>query len=123
MSETEPRLFVSPDDVETLALQWGAMKWLSTPAVTGAEGFSVGVEIIKAGEERPRQHHPEVELLLYVISGEGEQTVGSETGALRPGTVVFIPAGAYHATTNTGWEPLKLLVVASPPGLETELGE
>jgi len=121
MSELSERVFVHPDDVETLLTAWGAMKWLAGPQINGSQHVSVAVEIIQPGEERPRTHYPQTDILLYVISGCGEQTVGADKGRLQPGTVVRIPAGTYHSTLNTGWEPLKLLLISSPPGIETEM--
>ncbi|OYR89184.1 cupin, partial [Halorubrum sp. E3] len=28
--------FVSPEDVETIKLDWGTLKWMNTPDVTGS---------------------------------------------------------------------------------------
>ena len=35
--------------------------------------------------------------------------------------MVFVPEGVEHGTVNTGWEPLLLLAVYSPPGPEDVL--
>ena len=37
---------------------------------------------------------------------------------VRPGASIYIPADIYHSTLNTGWEPLRLLIVYSPAGPE-----
>jgi oxalate decarboxylase/phosphoglucose isomerase-like protein (cupin superfamily) len=35
--------------------------------------------------------------------------------------MIHIPADIFHATVNSGWEPLKLIAVYSPPGPEAIL--
>jgi mannose-6-phosphate isomerase-like protein (cupin superfamily) len=121
--ENPERRFVRPEDVETLLLPWGATKWLSRPGLTAAERFSVAVEVIAAGGEIPRHRHPDAEVVLYVVSGDAEATVGAESAPIGAGTAVFVPQGVYHSVANTGWEPLKLVVICAPPGLEGEMRE
>jgi oxalate decarboxylase/phosphoglucose isomerase-like protein (cupin superfamily) len=40
---------------------------------------------------------------------------------VRAGDTIFIPAGVYHSTVNTGWGPLRLLAIYNPGGPETDL--
>jgi oxalate decarboxylase/phosphoglucose isomerase-like protein (cupin superfamily) len=42
---------------------------------------------------------------------------------VRSGASIYIPQGVYHSTINRTWEPLRLLVVYSPPGSERLLRE
>jgi oxalate decarboxylase/phosphoglucose isomerase-like protein (cupin superfamily) len=45
---------------------------------------------------------------------------------IRPvhaGDAVRIPRGVYHSTVNTGWEPMRLLVIYAPSGAEAALRE
>jgi oxalate decarboxylase/phosphoglucose isomerase-like protein (cupin superfamily) len=42
---------------------------------------------------------------------------------VRPGASIYIPQGVYHGTVNTGWEPLRLLIVYAPTGPEQVLRE
>lgn len=67
--------------------------------------------------------HPEEEEVIYVISGEGEQTVGDGEPAfpIQEGDAVYIPAATLHSTYNTTWRPLRLVVVYTPGGAETAL--
>jgi oxalate decarboxylase/phosphoglucose isomerase-like protein (cupin superfamily) len=83
------------EDVEGIAFDWGTLKVLSEPAVTGAEE------------------------IIFVMSGEGEQMIDDQPPIkVRPGASIYIPADIYHSTLNTGWEPLRLLIVYSPAGPE-----
>ena len=122
--------FVEPNDVETLVFDWGSIKWLSEPKVTGTSRFTAGVVVLEPGQGHQRHNHPGVEEILYVVSGEGEQMVETlgEDGAphetrrkIGPGTLVYIPPDEFHETLNTGWEPLKLMAIYAPPGPEDVL--
>jgi quercetin dioxygenase-like cupin family protein len=115
--------FVQPEDVSTQVFDWGNLKWMSSPEVTGGEEFSAGVVLLKPGKGHDLHTHPESDEILYFISGEGEQTVEGETREVSAGEMVYIPAGVEHGTINTGWETLKLLAVYAPPGPEEQLAE
>lgn len=120
MTDT-PTHFVEPDDVESLAFDWGVLKWLHTPDTTGGDRFSAGVVRLEPGKGHERHTHPESNETLYVLRGEGRQEVGDETREIAAGELVFVPEGVEHGTVNTGWEPLVLLAVYAPPGPEDEL--
>ena len=113
--------FVDPDDVESQLFDWGVLKWLSTPEVTGGERFSAGVVKLEPGKGHERHTHPESDEILFVIRGEGEQEVADQTRDIEAGEMVFVPQGVEHGTVNTGWEPLLLLAVYAPPGPEKVL--
>ena len=123
MSQQDQRYVVAPDDVESQLFDWGVLKWLSTPAVTGSERFSAGVVRLEPGKGHERHSHPDSDEILFVISGEGEQEVGDETREISAGELVFVPEGVEHGTVNTGWETLVLLAVYAPPGPEAVLRE
>jgi oxalate decarboxylase/phosphoglucose isomerase-like protein (cupin superfamily) len=40
---------------------------------------------------------------------------------VRAGDAVYVPTAVYHATRNTGWEPLRLLALYNPGGPEKAL--
>ncbi len=116
--------FVSPSEVETMVFDWGTIKWLSEPNVTTTDRFSAGVVLLEPGKGHTRHNHPGAEEILYVISGEGRQMVddGEEVWSrIAAGDLIHIPADMYHATINTGWEPLKMMAVYCPPGPEAFL--
>jgi len=118
---TDYEHFVQPDDVESQVFDWGVLKWLSTPSVTGNKSFSAGVVKLEPGKGHERHTHPDSDEILYVIRGEGEQEVADQTRDVEVGEMVYVPAGVEHGTVNTGWEPLLLLAVYSPPGPEDVL--
>ena len=117
------KYFVNSEDVSTQLFDWGTLKWMSTPEVTGSERFSAGVVLLEPGKGHDLHTHPDSDEILYFVGGEGEQTIAGETRDVGPGEMVFIPAGVEHGTINTGWETLKLLAVYAPPGPEELLAE
>lgn len=118
---TEENRFIKPEDVETLQFDWGRIKWLSTPEMTGSERLSAGVVQLAPKEGHERHNHPDSEEILHVISGEGIQTIDGDERRITAGEMVHIPAGIYHSTINATWEPLRLLAVYAPPGPEEVL--
>jgi len=120
------RRFVSPDDVETMLFDWGTIKWLSERRVTGSQGIACGLVILEPGKGHLRHNHPGSEEVLYYVSGEGEQMVEDDDGKpmyrhVRAGDAAYIPAGVFHGTENTGWEPMRLIAIYSPGGPEAIL--
>jgi oxalate decarboxylase/phosphoglucose isomerase-like protein (cupin superfamily) len=107
------------DDVDSLVFDWGTVKILSEPQVTESERFSFGIVVLEPGKGPERHNPPGSEEIIFVMSGEGEQMVDDQPPVkVRPGASIYIPADIYHSTLNTGWEPLRLLVVYAPAGPE-----
>ena len=124
MSKLAGRRFVTPTSVETQVFDWGTIKWLSEPRVTGTARFTMGVVLLQPGKGHARHNHPGTEEILYVVSGRGNQMIdidGEQWESICAGDMIHIPADIYHSTVNTGWEALKLVAVYSPPGPEALL--
>ena len=116
--------FVRPSDVETQVFDWGTIKWMSEPRVTDTTRFTMGVVLLQSGKGHARHNHPGCEEILYIVSGRGKQMIdigGERWEPIGEGDVVHIPADIFHATINTGWEPLKMVAVYCPPGPEAIL--
>jgi oxalate decarboxylase/phosphoglucose isomerase-like protein (cupin superfamily) len=78
------------------------------------------------GQGHARHNHPDNEQIIFVVSGEAEMMVEHvdgvpETRIIRAGSCVHIPKGAFHSTMCTGWEPVRILAVYSPPGPESSM--
>jgi oxalate decarboxylase/phosphoglucose isomerase-like protein (cupin superfamily) len=111
-------------DVETIVFDWGTARFLSEPAVTGAQRHSFGVTEVLPGGGHERHNHPGAEEIIYVLSGEGEQMIDDQPPVkVGPGSCIFIPDSIYHSTLNTGSTPLRLVIVYSPTGPERVLRE
>lgn len=59
-------------------------------------------------------HVDPMEEIYFVVSGEGEMTVGEASRHVVPGDAVWVPVGEAHSLLNTGKGSLFILVVASP---------
>jgi oxalate decarboxylase/phosphoglucose isomerase-like protein (cupin superfamily) len=119
---SDKRIAVHPEEVDTIVSSWVTAKTLCDPQVTGG-GISAVALYFKPGQGHARHNHPETEQLIYVVSGEGEMMIEYEEGhpvteKITAGSLVNIPKGKYHSTFNTGWEPIRILAVYSPPGPE-----
>jgi oxalate decarboxylase/phosphoglucose isomerase-like protein (cupin superfamily) len=110
--------------IPTHSFEWGAIKWLVTPTTTPGARLTFGEVLVMPGKGHSRHNHPDAEEILYILSGEGEQMVGDgEPFTVRAGDVMYIPAGVFHATLNTGWEPMRLIALYNPGGSELGLME
>ena len=65
------------------------------------------VEEIAPADRIPLHTHP-INELIVVLDGTPEVTLGDDTREVRPGTVVFIPAGTPHGTRNSSTSPVRL---------------
>ena len=65
MAKFAGRRFVTPATVETQVFDWGTIKWLSEPRVTGTDRFTMGVVLLQPGKGHSRHNHPGTEEILY----------------------------------------------------------
>ena len=59
--------------------------------------------------------HTELDQVLVVVEGSGSVTLDKEVRAIRPGTLIQVPAGTLHNVVNTGPTDLRLYTVYAPP--------
>lgn len=77
------------------------------------EGSSLHVVQIR---DREALHvHERHDLVAFLHRGHGTLQLGSETLAIREGSVVAIPRGVPHAFVNESRKPAAALAVFSPP--------
>jgi oxalate decarboxylase/phosphoglucose isomerase-like protein (cupin superfamily) len=114
-----------PDEVPTRVLDWGTIKWLVSPDLDPGAGLTTGEVVVYPGKGHAPHLHPNDEEVIYVIFGEGMQTVGDGTPAfpIKAGDAVYIPANTLHSTYNTTWQPLRLVVIYTPGGAERQVDE
>jgi len=75
---------------------------------------SLAEEILPPGCTITPHYHRDTEEVYYIISGSGSMTVGDETQKVIAGDSVYVPRGHRHTLTNTGPEPIKLILVCGP---------
>ncbi|MFO1189307.1 MAG: cupin domain-containing protein [Alphaproteobacteria bacterium] len=117
----QPRFFVNPDDVAayTPANHAGTFnKRLIGPETVGARNIEVVLgQAVKSGGALPHAH-PDLEQVVYVLAGKLRGELGGQTHDLGPGECAFIPPGLAHAFYVVSEEPMRALVIYSPPYVE-----
>jgi quercetin dioxygenase-like cupin family protein len=85
---------------------------------TGASLASASVVEFAAGAELPRHSHEGSAEILYILSGGGEVTIGSEKVAFGPDQVIHIPENQPHAAKFAAGEKTVALQIYAPAGPE-----
>jgi len=65
----------------------------------------------------PHIHHAQDEA-FYVVAGQLEVRTGDRSFIAAAGAFVLIPRGTPHTYRNAGSEPVTMIVISSPPGIE-----
>lgn len=88
------------------------------PDTVGAEHMEVLVGVLEKGRGALPHHHPALEQAAYVLEGEGMVEIGDERQSVGPGDFCFFPRGMRHQVEVTSEEPMRLIVMYSPPYME-----
>lgn len=114
MSEKKKLRFVTGAEAEMEQQPTGLHHWLSKPGLTDAENLVLVRVYMPPGEGHQFHRHPELEEIIYVLSGTAEQWVGEERRLLGPGEMAHIPPDVVHGTYNGGDGTLEFLAILSP---------
>jgi mannose-6-phosphate isomerase-like protein (cupin superfamily) len=100
------------------------------PAVISRRGFGPSVfastwayvdhVIVAPGGQTPALAHAAIGEAYYVLAGQGTVTVGEETSAVKKWDAVPVRLGETSQFTNTGSEPLELLVYGVAKDMESK---
>ncbi|MBY4896961.1 cupin domain-containing protein [Cupriavidus sp. AU9028] len=85
------------------------------PDTVGARQLEVVHGTIEKGKGALPHAHPGIEQVCYVLEGRALAEVGGQRRELGPGDCCFFPADAMHVFTVISDEPVKVLVIYSPP--------
>ena len=96
----------------------GKIKPLLEPAKTGSRALYVGLLEADPGAEVPRNSHAGSAEILFVLSGAGVMTVGSEKIPFAADEALHIPDGQPHAAKFTGPDKTVMLQIFAPAGPE-----
>lgn len=106
--------FVTARGKQVESSPWGPHEWLCRPGLTDARQLQLVRVVMPPGAGHRFHRHPELEEIIYVVSGMAEQWVDREMRQLGTGDVAHIPANVVHGTYNAGTEPLVFLAILSP---------
>lgn len=73
---------------------------------TETELTEVALNEWRPGLDGPPHIHAEKDQLFYIVSGEGKIVLGEETKYVKPGCLIYVPAGMVHRSITTSDEPL-----------------
>ena len=106
--------FLVASALESVNLDWGIQQWFSDPKTTGAEELVVISVEIFPGFGHNFHKHPDQEESIFVLEGEIEQWLETESKILKKGDSGFIPKGMVHASFNVSKKPVKALAILGP---------
>ena len=106
--------FLIANEIEPVHLDWGVQQWFSDPNTSGAEELVVVTVEITPGFGHNFHKHPNQEESIFVLEGEIEQWLETESKILKKGDSAFIPKGMVHASFNISDQPVKALAILGP---------
>ena len=75
---------------------------------------ALAVHIYFKPRERLRRHITPVDVMFYVLEGEGVVEIGDEKQTVGKDTVIHSPAKIVHCWYNDSNQPLRILVLKTP---------
>ena len=88
---------------------------LISAETVGAKGVEMLIGVIEKGAGAERHAHPGIEQVCYLLEGTAEVELDGERRELRAGDACYFPADRMHKFTATSEQPVKVLVVYTPP--------
>lgn len=89
-----------------------------SPDTVGSKKLEILMGVATKGHGATRHMHPDIEQACYILEGRARAEVGGQSMDLGPGDACFFPAGEPHVFTVISDEPVKVLVIYSPPYME-----
>lgn len=115
-----PRRFVAAQETEVEALEGKTHHWYFREGLGDAESLVFVRARIVPGAGHPFHTHPEMDEIIYVLSGEMTQWLEKESRTLRPGDSIFIPRGVVHGCLNQSAGECEFLAVLTPSKITGE---
>jgi quercetin dioxygenase-like cupin family protein len=88
--------------------------WYCKPGMVADTNLMFVRAHLSPGEGHRFHHHPQMEEVLYILSGTAEQWVEREKRIMKTGDALYLPVGIVHGTYNVGSDTLDFLAVLSP---------
>lgn len=86
---------------------------------SGTQGGVMLVQPMQPGFSTGLHYHQVADEFFYVISGTGTATISGRDYDVKPGDVMFVPAGEDHRLT-AGVETMEILEFLDKPGLDDD---
>jgi len=75
---------------------------------------SLAEEVLPPRATITPHHHLVLEEIYYILEGTGLMTIGDEQREVGAGDAIYIPKNNRHTLTNTGLQPMRILLVCGP---------
>ena len=108
------RRFVLHSEAPVEMLPWGKHVWSCRPGLVATRQLLVGQVEMPPGTGHAFHRHPKREEVLWIIDGEAEQWVDTNSKLLTAGDSAFIPSDVVHGIYNDSSRLLRFLAVLSP---------
>ena len=113
-----PRRFVSASETDVETIDGKTHHWYFRENRHESESLVfVRAKIVK-GAGHPFHTHPEMDEIIYVLSGEMTQWLEKESRTLKPGDSIFIPRGVVHGCLNQTDSECEFLAVLTPSKIQ-----
>lgn len=113
----ESKYFIKPDEVAAYSPKnhVGTVNRRLVGPSNGAKNLEVVLGVLQKGPGALPHTHPDIEQVCYILEGRARVEVAGFTRELGPGECCFFPANEPHLLAVVSEEPVKLLVLYSPP--------
>lgn len=90
------------------------------PETVGARNLEVVLGTVGAVGSGALPHkHPGIEQVCYMLQGRARVEIDGQTFEMGPGDTCFFPSDVPHVFTRVSEETLRVLVIYSPPYVES----
>ncbi|MBB5233102.1 cupin domain-containing protein [Deinococcus budaensis] len=118
-AESAARFLIPPQGGTALVNPIGGPMVLKLGSAQTAGAYSVHDNLLPPGSPGPRPHlHRWHEETFYVLDGELSVRVAEQTVQAPAGSFVVIPRGTVHQPFNPHPDPVRVLLIFSPGGME-----
>lgn len=105
---------VSVEDVPPVDLGRGSWSRVLLTGSSVASSTALGYSEFQPGTSTDMLSHS-TEEVAYVVAGRGELQLDSGREAFESGSALFVPAGCWHAVSNTGQDVLRMVFAFPAP--------
>jgi quercetin dioxygenase-like cupin family protein len=92
--------------------------WYTRPNSRQSDSLVFVRAQLAPGAAHAFHNHPEMDEIIYVLSGKAEQWYEKEKRTLSTGDAVYIPRGVVHGTYNSSGEELDFLAILTPAKIQ-----
>jgi len=108
------RRFVAATETEVEEFPGQLNRWYFKDGLGDAENLALVRGCLAEGGGHPFHNHPEMDEIIYVLSGEMRQWLETESRILRAGDSLYIPRGVIHGCKNEQTTPCEFLAILTP---------